>query len=1477
MQAAKALRQQPQKRDKGVAWNRPRSAPGGGRKRPKSGFSYVFDIVEDENRMMLPDGGAFVTSSQHVAAKLEADGRREYRPPAQQFETLLERFEAVPVGPVISASRNGWANYFMSKRKAPSAPSRAPSASKLRGPGPGGSEGLLKLWNRLEDLWEECKIPEADRAKFSALHANDEVAVARHVRLCLEHRSATIHVLRCIRQREACVGRLKGFIVESDADAESSESQTKPTDRAFLTALVEARDASLEVVLAVQRWREHLTGNYPFIWKGENYLLKMMADLNILGEGGSTGGAGLALARLGMSSADLLLLHFPGGASSMLSQYGVLASDDVQKHAYWESERTAATMTCTTAKDLKKELVHAAISVQSEAVYVLNEKRGLNAEATLLQWNLEVSSLKPGPSTAPMKKGNARPKSAGVASQRSRFRRPKGALQKEKRRAVSDLIISSGQTVLEKSFGVGAKGLQTSDNAASNLTSVPKRKVKKKKKRPTSVSPAPGMQRGKMKSSSSTLLRRTPSPQRREPKRLSISPPQRPRSAQSGEATPPRSSPLRGITNESRERPPPSQNKPFRIQTRLDPKAEQSLLNEIDRISPPKPKKKTSNLHICISNICMVVRDPFRDTNGLFATFELNGKEESTPILSKAGSAEGDHEHAPPSFQRGQVELTWVGRLVLPAPEKVLRNHQLIVRFCQLSMGRVEGLAQSKLKLDMLAGALGSDMGALTMKVEPKSLKTKLSMIVESITAVRAEEDHKEIDPSKNPQCIASGVLIQSIWRRAVVKSRMGFVLLRRKVFPIAMEWVDAMLQRAILLSSAKVPRDPLDSQSVPELSTKSSEDRVVSDDGDRDQLFDGSKTSPHIDIHNGDLVSSALAPETVVLIATEGISTIISDKNVEGIDLDASSRAEGTIEVATIQGNDSGSLAARACLEEVPADVNPGVRDDILGNAFSAPAASESERNWNDDEDGAMTMQLGTGDSGNVEPNDSVGSHYSGRAFDEGKDGNEEGDQYDANSNEKSNERGDRNAIKAQDEAEDEVEEKNDEHDVVEKSEVDQTIGRTKEGTVANEGAQQENEECDEDAQAIDAAHDSIEQNGSRLEEGLAEKEESNDAGIEHNEPVKANDDGASSEDDYLDYLMDDYEEEDHEEKKGHAEEEPVAVKATVKEEVPATESADATAVAVVEPVVEVFTNEDPREDEAKPVEPAVAVMPNEDLFEVEAEAVEPPVVEVTNEEPPEVGAEAVERPVAAVTYEEASEENAEPVEPPAALAACNDDDYDDDSFVADEVEHTTVALMADLRSALARETVSSAELFQRFCKDGRDFISFTSLCNNSKNIYGIKLAAAGDADNQDLENSILACIDTSGTGQIPLRSFEAFITNAPENGNAEAELGSIWVYLRQLVANSSSSGKKAISLESLDSLFKKYDESRAGVVKLRAVKRALQKLGREDPLSKEQLKTLESHFGASDGAYYWGFCFLRSPLIFIAFFLSFFPLAQV
>ena len=85
-----------------------------------------------------------------------------------------------------------------------------------------------------------------------------------------------------------------------------------------------------------------------------------------------------------------------------------LASDDVQKHAYWESERTAATMTCTTA-DLKKELVHAAISVQSEAVYVLNEKRGLNAEATLLQWNLEVSSLKPGPSTAPMKKGTLAP------------------------------------------------------------------------------------------------------------------------------------------------------------------------------------------------------------------------------------------------------------------------------------------------------------------------------------------------------------------------------------------------------------------------------------------------------------------------------------------------------------------------------------------------------------------------------------------------------------------------------------------------------------------------------------------------------------------------------------------------------------------------------------------------------------------------------------------------------------------------------------------------------------------------------------------------------------------------------------------------------------------------------------------------------------------------------------------------------------
>ena len=104
---------------------RPRSAPGG-RRRPKSGFDYVFDMIEEKNETVNGTDNAMQSLTANNLTSCVSDTladtkiggeRREYRPSSSSGATLLERFEAVPVGPVISASRNGWRQYFISKHR----------------------------------------------------------------------------------------------------------------------------------------------------------------------------------------------------------------------------------------------------------------------------------------------------------------------------------------------------------------------------------------------------------------------------------------------------------------------------------------------------------------------------------------------------------------------------------------------------------------------------------------------------------------------------------------------------------------------------------------------------------------------------------------------------------------------------------------------------------------------------------------------------------------------------------------------------------------------------------------------------------------------------------------------------------------------------------------------------------------------------------------------------------------------------------------------------------------------------------------------------------------------------------------------------------------------------------------------------------------------------------------------------------------
>merc|ERR1711988_39943 len=203
-----------------------------------------------------------------------------------------------------------------------------------------------------------------------------------------------------------------------------------------------------------------------------------------------------------------------------------------------------------------------------------------------------------------------------------------------------------------------------------------------------------------------------------------------------------------------------------------------------------------ANMNICISNFTMLVVDPYRSTTGLFAAFALNEHEVRTPILVEDGTCDGLLDNTSPKEGRKPIELGWIGRLVLPAPEKVLRSQYLFVKFYELKFGRVNELARSKLKLDMLSGAAGSDIGALAMKVEPKHLKIKLKFFVESITNIRAKEEQK-LEPHLDPKVHSSVVLIQSIFRRAISRAQVRSMRINTKVFSIAHELIHFVFQVA--------------------------------------------------------------------------------------------------------------------------------------------------------------------------------------------------------------------------------------------------------------------------------------------------------------------------------------------------------------------------------------------------------------------------------------------------------------------------------------------------------------------------------------------------------------------------------------------------------------------------------------------------------------------------------------------------------
>ncbi|CAM9829925.1 unnamed protein product, partial [Scytosiphon promiscuus] len=196
-------------------------------------------------------------------------------------------------------------------------------------------------------LWQELKIPDPDRAYVMAVYLEGQSGVggrddrgglfrtssragvgrggaatgavgdqrdgsptsddvhhelARQILLLLEHRSATVKVLRSVSTRESRLTE-----VEQALQA-FKWHRGRDTDAVGLVdALRGLRETSLEVIRAIVEWRTNLWQPRAFCWQGVNYLEKMTRDTGFLrSSAGET-----MLASVGLNVEEMAFIVFP--------------------------------------------------------------------------------------------------------------------------------------------------------------------------------------------------------------------------------------------------------------------------------------------------------------------------------------------------------------------------------------------------------------------------------------------------------------------------------------------------------------------------------------------------------------------------------------------------------------------------------------------------------------------------------------------------------------------------------------------------------------------------------------------------------------------------------------------------------------------------------------------------------------------------------------------------------------------------------------------------------------------------------------------------------------------------------------------------------------------------------------------------------------------------------------------------------------
>ena len=170
-------------------------------------------------------------------------------------------------------------------------------------------EALNDMVNRAEDLWEDTKVPPADRKFYRESLCKGPPAgieqcqeLANYIIMLKSHRKATVTVLRAIEIREFAVAKCLDLLYAVNRKASRLANNSRETVRdlattkdsitlvfqeEFVAVLRDVQLATLNVIRQIQLWRRNLWRPHPFVYQKEghrdcNYMLKIASDLSVL-------------------------------------------------------------------------------------------------------------------------------------------------------------------------------------------------------------------------------------------------------------------------------------------------------------------------------------------------------------------------------------------------------------------------------------------------------------------------------------------------------------------------------------------------------------------------------------------------------------------------------------------------------------------------------------------------------------------------------------------------------------------------------------------------------------------------------------------------------------------------------------------------------------------------------------------------------------------------------------------------------------------------------------------------------------------------------------------------------------------------------------------------------------------------------------------------------------------------------------------